>query len=304
MTTTALIDSNYLCYRAFYTTPDLKFGNTRTGIIFGFLNQLLNIGKAVKADNYIFVWDSKKSIRKDNCSFYKEKRKQDRSEDEQEQWGEAFKQFNKLRKEILPELGFQNLIQAGHEADDIIGVLSLKLNKPKIIISSDSDFKQLCDVADVYDPMKQQFHNYEDPERFITKLSLTGQKKDNVLNVKTPEDWPEGKRKPAFGEKMAEKVIDKGLDEFLDTPIHYKHESVYEQGDRGETVYPRHRYLVNRRILDLRQVPSMISDKVLQKYNRYSLPEPDNIGNFFSKQGWPSYLENFEKVENILMRLY
>ena len=187
----ALIDSNYLCYRAFFTTPELKHGNIKTGIIFGFLNQLLNIGKSVKADQYVFVWDSKKSIRKNHCSFYKEKRKNNSDEDE-EQWAEAFKQFNLLRKEILPEIGFQNLIQSGYEADDIIAsIVQNNSDHEFIIVTNDDDLFQLLDYADIYNLGSNKFITKDsfaeeygiEPSRWAEVKAVAGCSSDSIPGV-------------------------------------------------------------------------------------------------------------------------
>jgi len=145
-----VVDSNYLCHRAFHTTGPLSYNETPTGVIFGFLNQLFTLGKAVRPDEVVFVWDSRKSLRKKRYPFYKDRNK---TETPDQELLDAFAQFRLLRTQILPELGFcNNFIQGGYEADDIIAkiVMSHAEHQEFITASGDADLFQLLDYTDVY----------------------------------------------------------------------------------------------------------------------------------------------------------
>lgn len=192
----AVIDSNYICYRSVYTTNSLSYGNVRTGVIFGFLNQLLSIGRKLNADAYVFCWDSRKSIRKEHYPFYKEGRsKKDLSEDERMMWKEVYKQFNMIRHRVLPALGFNNnVLQSGYESDDTIAQI-LRVCVPETkptVVTSDDDLLQLLTACDIYNVQKdhimtaQEFqNNYNiDPVTWVEVKKIAGCSSDNVPGVK------------------------------------------------------------------------------------------------------------------------
>lgn len=169
----ALIDSNYLCYRAHLTTGYLQHGSIRTGVIFGFFNQLLTIAQKLNPDQFIFFWDSKKSKRKEIFPQYKEKRRQNQTEQEIEEWRIAFAQFRQLRKSILPKLGFNNnFLQSGYESDDLIAeyVLTYGAERDRnYVVTADDDLLQLLNHCHIYNPSKDQLTMRED---FFSQHSL------------------------------------------------------------------------------------------------------------------------------------
>jgi len=140
-----VLDCNNICYKNFYTLGGLKYEEEDTGIIFGFLSELLFLAKKFESRNFIFCWDSRKSYRKLIYPEYKANRTE-KSEEEIKSLSVAYKQFNLIRKEILPYLGFNNnFIQSGYEADDLMAYISKQLSNEErynIIVSSDNDMLQ------------------------------------------------------------------------------------------------------------------------------------------------------------------
>lgn len=170
-----IIDSNYLCHRAIHTTGPLSYRGMPTGVIFGFLNQLFTLGQAVRPDNVVFIWDSRKSKRRKRYPFYKNRGHEEPDAD----LIAAFSQFSKLRCHILPELGFcNNFIQSGYEADDLIAKLVMEEPEPKFITASgDQDLYQLLDHTDMYSmPKSVQIKQ-------VTKRTFTEE-----YGIK-PKDW-------------------------------------------------------------------------------------------------------------------
>ena len=51
-----IIDANNLCYKNFYTMGGLKYKEEDTGIIFGFMSELLYLAKKFEARDFIFCW--------------------------------------------------------------------------------------------------------------------------------------------------------------------------------------------------------------------------------------------------------
>jgi 5'-3' exonuclease len=97
--------------------------------------------------------------------------------------------MDEYRKEIEEYFPFKSLKIKNCEADDIIGVLCLNLDRRFHIISTDNDFLQLSSPnITIYNPIKKEEIAHPDPEMFLRELSLMGQRKDNIPNVKTPLD--------------------------------------------------------------------------------------------------------------------
>ena len=192
---TVIVDSNYLCHRAWHTTGMLSYKDKPVGVIFGFLNQLFTIGKTLQPQNVIFCWDSRKSIRKHKYPFYKSKTLKQREAD----MSDAFPQFTELRKEILPKLGFpNNFMQPGYEADDLIAKIvrtnasNTSENRTKYIItSSDDDLLQLIDDCIIYNLGKDRIITEDDllaeygvtPSQWVEVKKIAGCKSDTVPGV-------------------------------------------------------------------------------------------------------------------------
>lgn len=164
MSRVLIIDCNNIAYRAYCTTGPLSYKGRPTGVIYGFLNQLLTITKKTVPNEVVFAWDSRKSVRKEHYPFYKENRKKDEGPDQS--LLDAFMQFRQLRNEILPELGFaNNFIQRGYEADDIIAALvhrNPKMHLAYAVASSDADLLQLLDHCDIYNSNKGKIIRSDD----------------------------------------------------------------------------------------------------------------------------------------------
>jgi 5'-3' exonuclease len=126
-----LIDSNSICHAAKHSMGDLSYEERKVGVIFGFLLQLLSLSKLLKSNRFVFIWDSRKSLREQIFPDYKYKRKnKEKTKEEKEMDDIAYAQFNILRTEIIPALGFQNnFMFDGYEADDLIAKICFKYPK-------------------------------------------------------------------------------------------------------------------------------------------------------------------------------
>lgn len=140
-----LIDSNSICHMAKHSMDSLSWEEKKVGVIFGFLRQLLSLSKTFGSNQFVFVWDSKKSIRTQMFPDYKKSRKQVKTEEEKEFNQLAYDQFNIIKDTILPELGFiNNFMCDGFEADDLIAKITQKyLDEEIVIVSTDEDLYQL-----------------------------------------------------------------------------------------------------------------------------------------------------------------
>lgn len=218
-----IVDSNYLAYKAKITTYDLSFRGVKTGVVFGFLNQLLSIGRKLGKSETVFCWDSRKSLRREMYPEYKMKRNhQELSEEEKKSWEAAFRQFNVLRKGILPDIGFNNVfMQSKYEADDLIAKLVMENewgDKP-IVVTSDDDLLQLLDHCHIYNLGKDKIitaKTFKDeygitPSQWIEVKKIAGCTSDNVkgvqgVGVKKAIQFIRGEMNP--NTKTYEKIIE------------------------------------------------------------------------------------------------
>jgi DNA polymerase I len=140
-----LIDSNGICHSTKHTLDSLSWEEKKVGVIYGFLRQLLSLSKTFDSNQFVFVWDSRQSLRTKIFPDYKKARRKEKSPEEKELDDIAYAQFDILRTEIIPTLGFKNnFMLDGYEADDIIAKICQTYPHEEInIISADEDLYQL-----------------------------------------------------------------------------------------------------------------------------------------------------------------
>jgi len=189
-----IIDCHFLCWKAFHTTGSLSFEDIPTGVVFGFLNQIRDVWKQFKPCDFIFCWDSRKSVRKQQYAGYKDRTGKALTEKEKEQREAAVAQMTLLRKWVLPSFGFhKHFLLPGFEADDIIAKWCIAhQNEMNVIISADEDLYQLLDYAAMYNPTKRKkvtAHSFTEkygilPSQWAEIKALAGCSSDNVKGVK------------------------------------------------------------------------------------------------------------------------
>ena len=285
-----IFDFNNLAVRHYFIkdilaetlSPDLQLWKYR--VIESIYNSLF---KEDDVKEIILAVDDKRSWRKVYWNRYKESREGKRQVAKID-WNVFHKEFESFGNEIQNYLPFKVLKIQSAEADDIIGVICLeKTEKEFVVISNDEDFLQLTsDRVRLYHPLKMTYVSVPDTELFIVEKCLTGQAKDDIFNIKTPIDWPKGKRKPGFGEVSAKKVIKDGYENWL------KKEKLEE------------RFHLNRVLIDLKLIPNVVKSRVLNEYNNYRLPDPSLFYEFFKNNNFVGFLEKINSVEQNLMRLY
>lgn len=195
-----LLDCNYLCHRAKYSTGGLSHKGDATGVIYGFLKSLSMFQDLFNTSRFVFCWDSRYSKREEIFPEYKSarrKRRQERTEEENEiEW--AFQdQMKKLRTTYLPVIGFENIfIQWGYEADDVIASVCLNSileDDEAAIITSDKDLYQcISPTIFFYNPQTNKILTLQRfkkkygirPSEWVLVKSLAGCSTDNVPGIK------------------------------------------------------------------------------------------------------------------------
>lgn len=153
----------------------------------------------------IFDGENNKDSRLKLYPEYKANREQKTDEEK-----ETIAQLKGEMKDIMNLLGFTVYESNGIEADDVIGILSLRSiskNFNVIAVSNDKDYKQLCQYSpyiNIYQHNKSEIEitnslNFEKKynipiDKYVDYLSLTGDSVDNIKGVekvgpKTAEKW-------------------------------------------------------------------------------------------------------------------
>jgi len=183
-----IIDSNNLGYMAYHSIPkDLSDGQIKTSILYGFLNSIQFLANKFQCKNIIFVWDSKYSYRKLIFPGYK---KRDKNDDV----FNIFDQFDRLKKNVLPSIGFKNIFeQTGIEADDIIAkICKSKKYKNKLIVSTDKDLYQLLNKkTTIWNSKKQKTFGKNDfvneykikPKQYALVKAIAGCTSDKIKGI-------------------------------------------------------------------------------------------------------------------------
>lgn len=149
-----IVDCNNLCHIQLHALgTELSWQDVQTGVMWGFFNSMLRIAREFVSGKFIFCWDSRHSLRKELYPEYKSNRNMERDEDDKA----MFAQFTKLRRDLLPDIGFRNIYQRkGLEADDLIAVLVGLLYDAgayPLVVSTDHDLYQLLDMCDIHRPL-------------------------------------------------------------------------------------------------------------------------------------------------------
>lgn len=188
-----LIDSNALCYQAKHSMKGFSYEEMETGVIFGFLRQLLKLSQLYPNPEFIFCWDSPVSLRKKIYPEYKANRKKEKTPEEEEFDNVAYAQFDLIKGKILPEIGYRNIFEyEGYESDDIFARIIYDHTNDFTIVTSDEDLYQcLFDSVKIYNPGKKQEYTVRDfmnefgigPDAWIDVKSIAGCTSDNVKGI-------------------------------------------------------------------------------------------------------------------------
>lgn len=274
MPKTLIIDANYYCNSAKHAMRDLSYEDQETGVLFGFFIHMLKLASHFNTGDFVFCWDSRKSLRKMRYDWYKERNKSERTEEQKMLDEIAFPQFDILREEILPELGFlNNFQQVGYEADDLIASIVQNVEGDFVICTSDEDMFQLLDYADVWLQKRQTLYKKKDlyldygvtPKDWVRVKAIGGCRSDTVKGVK------------GVAEKTACQFLTGKL------PAGKKRESI--ESAAGREIEKRNTWLVKlplegTPIIDLVEQPPIKLvrfNTICDKYGFYSFRKPDEL---------------------------
>ena len=185
-----VIDTFGFLFRAYYALPPLKSSTGfPTGLLTGFMNFVLNIGKDFQTDYIVFALDTKgDTFRNEIYDLYKA----NRGEVPQDLLDQL-----PIAIEWIEKMGFKTASRVGFEADDVIASIAhdavLKGLQVRVV-SHDKDLYQLIedDKVFLFDPIKKEnvteescFAKYEvRADQFTDYQALLGDAADNIPGVK------------------------------------------------------------------------------------------------------------------------
>jgi 5'-3' exonuclease len=265
------------------TCLGLSHRDIATGVIFGFISRILSLSKAFSTNDFVFFWDSRHSYRRERYSWYKQRRKpEELTKQERAEFAVAFRQFNKLRRTILPRIGFANVfLQRGCEADDLIA--QYIRNYPVgdyIIVSADEDLYQLlCPYVRMFSPSRQKMMTKGRlldeygvvPKQWIDVKCLAGCRSDKVPGIR------------GIGEKTAIKYLTGKL-----KPTSKAWSSITSK--QGKAVVKRNRWLVEL------PLPNTRESKLVYRSDTFDLKEFKMV---CRKYGMRSFLDRIDEWQDL-----
>lgn len=216
----------------------------------------------------VLACDDRKYWRREYFPYYKGNRKADRQKSNIN-WTLLFETINTIKEELKTYFPYRVIQVEGAEADDIIGSLCFRFGNTDekiIIMSGDKDFVQLHAFINVdqYDPVHKKKIKSDDPQLFLKKLILSGDRGDGIPNILSPDNsLVDGiKQKP---------LREKKIEEILNSDIESQPEDI------------RRNYFRNKTLIDLSYIPKQLQESIGEEYDRQSNKTRDNLFNYFVK---------------------
>ena len=224
-------------------------------------------------DDIVIACDSRVNWRKIKFPEYKANRAVNRAKSPLD-WDLIFSMFNTIREELKEFFPYRVIHVNGAEADDIIGVLCHKygvdfgLSEPILIISGDHDFQQLHIYENVkqYSPTLKKWIRNNNPSKYLLEHILSGDSGDGVPNVLSDSDTLVTKTKR---QKSLTKIIKAKL------LIDLENEDISEWPEEHQLNYKR-----NKRMVDLKNTPRPIKEKIIEDYDSESGKDRSKVYNY------------------------
>jgi hypothetical protein len=219
----------------------------------------------------VLCCDNRKYWRKEFFPFYKAGRKKTREKSDLD-WHLIFDMLAKFKQELKENFPYKVIDVEGAEADDIIGTLVPRhiMHEDVLIISSDGDFLQLQMYngrsqfkIKQYNPAQKKFIISEKPLDELKEKIIKGDKGDGIPNVLSPSD--------CFVRDLRQTPITKGKLEKL------------MESDYGlwEDENARIGFSRNQTLIDLRNIPGDIKDKIINTYEEVKPASKQKILDYF-----------------------
>lgn len=203
--------------------------------------------------NVVIAMDGRNYWRRNVFPHYKYKRKQQRESSGQD-WSKVFELLEPLKTEFPVSLPYRTIRVDGAEADDVIGILTMKYapSEPILIVSSDKDFIQLHSYGTrvlQYSPAKKTMIGTTHPQDYLKELILNGDKGDGIPNVLSADDtFVTGVRQKPLTQKK--------LTEMMEHPTSSLSTDILRN------------YKRNEQLIDFTKIPDSVATQIHEAYER------------------------------------
>lgn len=262
-----LFDASWLAHRAKWAMRGISGQGTE--IIFGFLEQLRAtcLNPKVRSNHTAIFFDSRHSLRRQIFPAYKAKRR-DKSPEELVESKLMADQVKRLRKEILPSIGFPCYQQAGLESDDLMAEVALNWPGRGVVITADEDLLQcISETVHWYDPSRDKYLDLGlmiqkkrvNPGDWVAVKCMAGCHTDGIPGI------------PGIGEKSATDFLWRLL-----------------KGKKLDAINSHEGLAIAKRNHDLIRLPHQLTKPIVVADPKY---DPDALFRWGEKLGFQSYFE-------------
>jgi hypothetical protein len=251
------------------------------------LNIIRNHVKNFKGEygEVVLCCDNRKYWRKEFFPFYKAGRKKNREKSDLD-WHMIFDMLAKFKLELKENFPYKIIDVEGAEADDIIGTLVPRhiMHEDILILSSDGDFLQLQMYngrskyqVKQYNPSQKKYIKSEKPLDELKEKIIRGDKGDGIPNIFSPSD--------CFVRDLRQKAITKGvLDKYMEKDYGEWEDEVAKTG-----------FSRNQTLIDLRQIPGEIKEKIINTYEETKPVGRNKLLNYFIEHKLKNLMEVIEE---------
>jgi hypothetical protein len=251
------------------------------------LNIIRNHVKNFKGEygEVVLCCDNRKYWRKEFFPFYKAGRKKNREKSDLD-WHLIFDMLAKFKLELKENFPYKIIDVESAEADDIIGTLVPRhiMHEDILILSSDGDFLQLQMYngrskyqVKQYNPSQKKYIKSEKPLDELKEKIIRGDKGDGIPNIFSPSD--------CFVRDLRQKAITKGvLDKYMEKDYGEWEDEVAKTG-----------FSRNQTLIDLRQIPGEIKEKIINTYEETKPVGRNKLLNYFIEHKLKNLMEVIEE---------
>ena len=233
----------------------------------------------------VLCCDNRKYWRKEFFPLYKAHRKKAREKSDLD-WHLIFDMLAKFKLELKENFPYKVIDVEGAEADDIIGTLAPRavMHENVLIISSDGDFLQLQMyngrsqyTIKQYNPAQKKFVISNDPIMDLKEKIISGDKGDGIPNVLSSSDcFVTGTRQTPIGKAKMQKFL---AENYIDW-----------EDERARIGFSR-----NQTLIDLRNIPDTIKDKIINTYEETKPAGKNKMLDYFIANKLKNLMEVIEE---------
>lgn len=208
----------------------------------------------------VLAFDSRKGYwRKLLNEYYKSQRAKEK-EASSFDWEAFFTDYDVIIKEFQENLSFICLMVDGAEGDDILAVLSKwrNPNRNMVLCSTDTDLFQLRKYGVEQYSIRDKVGFLDNSQYDLFEHIVKGDRGDGIPNILSPADsFYRGVRQVTMTKKIYETML---LDK--DNPVMF-----CKNADMLD------RYTMNKKMIDLDEIPENIVNAILDAYDNYVVPK-------------------------------